>query len=88
MPDPVENRTMEWIHSVDRLPAKSERVLLYTPYAFFGDDNACVGSGESLTLCTARIDGRSVPVFTHWMPLPEMPGKGNIHESCVRNQRK
>ncbi len=64
---------MKWISIDDRLPTVGERVLLYTPYRFFGEDNACIGDAESVSLCTAVISGKTVPIFTHWLPLPPLP---------------
>lgn len=64
---------MIWIDAKKRLPSDSERVLLFTPYPFFGDDYACVGNKESITTCIADINSEKVPVFTHWMPLPPKP---------------
>ena len=68
-----KGKDMNWIDAKEKLPAESERVLLFTPYAFFDDVYACVGNKESLTTCTARINRKLVPVFTHWMPLPPKP---------------
>jgi hypothetical protein len=65
---------MEWISTECRLPGEGERVLLYTPYPIFGDDYSCVGDKESIATCTTRIGRRTVPIFTHWMPLPARPG--------------
>jgi hypothetical protein len=64
---------MEWISIEERLPIDGERALLYTPYNFFGNDNACVGDAESIRLCTAVIGGKTVSIFTHWLPLPVPP---------------
>jgi hypothetical protein len=64
---------MEWIRTSQQLPNDGERVLLYTPYEFFGNDHTCVGNREGICMCTANIDGRKTPVFTHWMPLPPVP---------------
>lgn len=64
---------MRWIDTREKLPDEYERVLLYTPYPFFGDDNACVGNKESITTCTAKKGRKQVPIFTHWMPLPPKP---------------
>lgn len=64
---------MEWISATDRLPAEGERVLLYTPYEIFGDDHACIGNKAGLASCKMKKRGKVVPVFTHWMPLPEKP---------------
>lgn len=64
---------MEWISAMERLPRKGERVLMYTPYTIFGEDHACIGDMEGIRACTTEIEGRTVPIFTHWMPLPERP---------------
>ncbi len=64
---------MEWISIEERLPFSGERVLLYTPYHVFGKDNACIGDGESIGLCTTVVDGKTVSIFTHWLPLPAPP---------------
>ena len=64
---------MRWIDTKDQLPNDSERILLYTPYPFFGDDNSCIGNMESITSCTISKDKDQVPIFTHWMPLPPKP---------------
>ena len=64
---------MDWIDAKVKLPNDSERVLLYTPYHIFGEDYSCVGNKESIAVCTTRINRKQVPVFTHWMPLPEKP---------------
>ncbi len=37
---------MEWINIEERLPANGDRVLLYTPHRFFGDDTACIGDAD------------------------------------------
>jgi hypothetical protein len=66
---------MKWIDARKKLPEDCERVLLFTPHSFFGDDYACVGDKESLTTCTATINRKKVPVFTHWMPLPPKPDR-------------
>ena len=68
---------MEWIDATVTLPAESDRVLLFTPYPIFGDDYSCVGNKESICACTTTINRQSVPVFTHWMPLPEKPCLNN-----------
>jgi hypothetical protein len=73
MMDAEKGIVMRWIDTRKELPDESERVLLYTPYPVFGDDHACVGNRESITTCTAKIDRKLVPVFTHWMPLPPTP---------------
>lgn len=64
---------MEWISIEKRLPSKGERVLLYTPYHFFGTDNTCIGNAESISLCTTTVSGKTVSIFTHWLPLPASP---------------
>jgi len=64
---------MDWISIDERLPATDERVILYTPYPYFGTDNACIGDGGSISLCTTVVGGMAVPLFTHWMPLPTPP---------------
>jgi uncharacterized protein DUF551 len=64
---------MEWIDATEKMPNECERVLLYTPYSIFGADHSCVGDKESITTCTTRIGRKAVPIFTHWMPLPERP---------------
>jgi len=73
--DAKKGKDMKWIAAKDELPQESERVLLFTPYPVFGDDHACVGNKESIAACTARINKKLVPVFTHWMPLPPEPEK-------------
>ncbi|MDD2735075.1 MAG: DUF551 domain-containing protein [Desulfuromonadaceae bacterium] len=64
---------MEWVNISDKLPENDERVVLYTPYDFFGKDHSCIGDKQSITTCNAMLKGKTVPVFTHWMPLPEGP---------------
>jgi hypothetical protein len=71
--DIAKGKTMRWIDTKEKLPDESERVLLFTPYPIFGDDYTCVGNKESLTTCTSRINRKTVPIFTHWMPLPPRP---------------
>lgn len=66
---------MEWISTNEQLPQDGERVLLYTPYDFFGEEHACVGNREGICHSTARIDGKVAPIFTHWMPLPRIPAR-------------
>lgn len=72
---------MNWISIEERLPGKGERVLLYTPYSFFGRDHSCVGDAESIVKCTTGKKGAEAPIFTHWMQLPQFPagrvGKGH-----------
>jgi hypothetical protein len=64
---------MQWISIEQGLPAEGQRVLLYTPYPFFGKDYSCVGDRESIATCTVCEGCREVPIFTHWMPLPPKP---------------
>lgn len=64
---------MQWIDTREQMPDKEARVILYTPYEIFGNDHTCIGDCEAITSCTTRKGGSSVPVFTHWMPLPVMP---------------
>ena len=64
---------MTWISSKEKLPGKEERVLIYTPFDFFGSDHACIGDKQSLMTCKTRCGREMVPIFTHWMPLPELP---------------
>jgi len=64
---------MEWIDTEVQLPRECQRVLLYTPYPVFGDDNTCVSNLESISVCTTKIGKKPVRIFTHWMPLPEKP---------------
>lgn len=68
---------MDWIDAAVVLPEEHERVLLFTPYNFFGSDHLCIGNKESITVCTTRIHCSKVPVFTHWMPLPAVPGNSS-----------
>ncbi len=35
---------MELIDTEAQLPREHQRVLRYTPYPFFGEDNTCVGN--------------------------------------------
>jgi hypothetical protein len=69
---------MKWFSVTETQPKNGERVLLYTPYGFFGEDHSCIGDLESISTCCATISGKTVPIFTHWMPLPQMPGQGQI----------
>ena len=73
---------MEWIDATTKLPDECDRVLLFTPYPIFGSDHSCVGNKASISACTTRINRKTVPVFTHWMPLPEMPEI--THRSCAQ----
>ena len=72
---------MDWVDSTVALPDEHERVLLFTPYDFFGSYHSCIGNKESITVCTTRIHHRQVPVFTHWMPLPAAPN----NDSSISN---
>lgn len=67
---------MGWVNVSDKLPENDERVVLYTPYDFFGKDHSCIGDKHSIKSCNATLQGKTVPVFTHWMPLPEGPEEG------------
>lgn len=64
---------MVWIDADVQLPKEYQRVLLYTPYRVFGDDFACVGNLESLAACSTVVENEVVPLFTHWMALPDIP---------------
>jgi hypothetical protein len=64
---------MGWVNVNDKLPEKDERVVLYTPYNYFGKDHSCIGDKKSIMTCKATQKGKKVPIFTHWMPLPETP---------------
>ena len=64
---------MEWISTEAKMPEDGARVLLYTPYRFFGDYHSCIGNRQSIRTCTTKLGKKTVPVFTHWMPLPAMP---------------
>ncbi len=64
---------MGWISIEERMPENGERALLYTPFEVFGEDHSCIGDKESIISCKTRLCGKVVPLFTHWMPLPEMP---------------
>jgi Protein of unknown function (DUF551) len=64
---------MEWIDTEVQMPRECQRVLLYTPYPVFGDDDTCVGNRESIAACTTKVGRNPVRIFTHWMPLPEKP---------------
>jgi hypothetical protein len=64
---------MGWVNVNDRLPENDERVVLYTPYNYFGKDHSCIGDKKSIKTCKATLQGNTVPIFTHWMPLPEIP---------------
>lgn len=64
---------MEWISAKEKLPENGERVILYTPYEFFGEDYSCIGDKDSIRVCKTRRGRQTVPVFTHWMPLPQKP---------------
>ncbi|PUX36022.1 DUF551 domain-containing protein [Cronobacter sakazakii] len=62
----------EWIACSERLPEVGDIVLTA--------DNGCVNVGEmersgaSYGYFTSVFSGRELPA-THWMPLPEAPGK-------------
>ena len=64
---------MDWIRTTEKLPEMGERVVIYTPFNFFGEAHTCIGDKQSITDCTTRQGRREVPVFTHWMPLPKLP---------------
>jgi hypothetical protein len=64
---------MEWISIEQKLPHDGQRVLLYTPYPFFGSDYSCIGDRESISTCTINEGTHRSPIFTHWMPLPPGP---------------
>lgn len=66
---------MEWISTVEKLPGNGERVVLYTPLGIFGEDHSCIGDRESIATCKTRRGRQMVPIFTHWMPLPELPDR-------------
>jgi len=69
----MKGQEMEWIAAKIQLPKKSERVLLFTPHPISGEEHTFIGNKESITTCTVTINKKSVPVFTHWMPLPPDP---------------
>ncbi len=75
----VTGKTMEWISIEERLPSCGERVLLFTPYDFFGKDNTCIGDRESIDLCTIVVEEKTVSIFTHWLPLPATPREQVSH---------
>jgi hypothetical protein len=66
---------MQWINTNEKMPDKEMRVLLYTPYQVLGSEHACIGNREAITACKTRKGRSKVPVFTHWMPLPEFPNE-------------
>jgi hypothetical protein len=66
---------MKWISIEQKLPVDGQRVLLYTPYPYFGNDYSCVGDRESIATCTVDEGNDQRPIFTHWMPLPPKPGQ-------------
>jgi hypothetical protein len=33
-----------------------------------------IGDNLSIRICKIRRQGKAVPIFTHWMPLPVEPG--------------
>ncbi|ELY5919209.1 DUF551 domain-containing protein [Cronobacter sakazakii] len=63
----------EWIACRERMPEVGDIVLT--------TNNGCVNVGEmecsgaSCRYFTSVVSGRELPA-THWMPLPEAPGKG------------
>jgi hypothetical protein len=64
---------MDWIRTTEKMPENGVRVVIYTPFEFFGEAHTCIGDKQSITDCTTRQGRRQVPVFTHWMPLPKLP---------------
>jgi hypothetical protein len=66
---------MKWISIENELPDDGQRVLLYTPYPFFGQDCSCVGDRDSISTGMINEGSRQVPIFTHWMSLPPGPGR-------------
>jgi len=74
---------MEWFSVTEKLPKERDRVLLYTPYSFFGKDHSCIGDLESIKTCSTTISGKTVPIFTHWTPLPKMPSQGQNDRRIV-----
>lgn len=59
---------MEWISVKDRLPERSERILLVWAQGHYMQDVWCV-NGEWY----AGLSDRVVEGVTHWMPLPDAP---------------
>lgn len=76
---------MEWISTKIALPAESERVLIYTPFDVFGDDHACVGNRAAILSCNTDQGGRTLPIFTHWLPLPDAPHSKPLSSSCTQH---
>jgi hypothetical protein len=68
-----------WVNISEKLPENDESVVLYTPYDFFGNGHSCIGDKQSIAACKATLKGKTVPIFTHWMPLPEAP-EGGRHQ--------
>lgn len=69
---------MEWISIKEKLPDKYENVLLYTPLTLFGKSHLCIGNRSSISACKAKLSGSTVPLFTHWMSLPNTPCKNDL----------
>jgi len=68
------------------MPGNGERALLYTPFEVFGKDHSCIGDKESIITCKTRINGKTVPIFTHWMPLPETPNAIEAFNSVIERR--
>lgn len=64
---------MEWFNIDEKQPNERDSVLLYTPFDIFGEAHSCVGNIDGIKGCNITIENRSVPIFTHWMPLPSTP---------------
>ena len=60
---------MEWISVKDRLPKKNINVLVVAK----GEVHE--GSIGRVFWCIPNFDGYCNNDITHWMPLPEPPGK-------------
>ena len=63
---------MEWIKCSDRMPKKTQRVLL----CYDKDGFVLLGLWERIGDGRRwRVSGqyRELDLFTHWMPLPEPP---------------
>lgn len=69
---------MEWISVSSALPEANERVLLFTPFDIFGDDHVCVGSREAILTCSRSQAERTIPLFSHWLALPELPSPSSL----------
>lgn len=78
---------MDWISTTNALPAATERVLLYTPFDVFGDDHACVGNRAAILNCTTCQGGCTLPLFTHWLPLPAAPSAENASHPLTSSAR-